>query len=69
MNQPGQTYAENFLKAEEIGVGKNLEVFGRTYFLEGCDEFTQNYYASKFNIKFPLSLNESNKNKEVKSSI
>lgn len=24
LNQPGQTYAENFLRAEELSVGKNL---------------------------------------------
>lgn len=33
LNQPGQTYAENFVRAEDISVGSNLEVFGRSYAL------------------------------------
>lgn len=33
LNQPGQTYAENFVKADEISVGSCLEVFGRAYFI------------------------------------
>lgn len=37
LNQPGQTYAENFVKAEEIAVGSALEVFGRSYLIDGCD--------------------------------
>ena len=44
LNQPGQTYAENFVTAKEICVGSYLEVFGRAYFIESCDEFTKNYY-------------------------
>jgi hypothetical protein len=55
LNQPGQTYAENFVKAEEIGVGSTLEVFGRSYFIDGCDEFTRRYYQNKFGINFPSS--------------
>lgn len=54
LNQPGQTYAENFVKAEELRVGGDLFVFGRTYALEGCDDFTREYYATKFNIAFPI---------------
>lgn len=41
------------MKAEELAVGKPLEVFGRVYSLEGCDDFTRNYYQTKFNINFP----------------
>ena len=37
LNQPGQTYSENFVKAEEIAVGTALEVFGKFFFIEGCD--------------------------------
>ena len=33
INQPGQTYAENFVKAEELAVGKDLFVYGRYYSL------------------------------------
>ena len=59
LNQPGQTYAENFLKAEELFVGQQLEVFGRSYTLEGCDQFTRNYYASKYGISQPQNFNNS----------
>jgi hypothetical protein len=63
LNQPGQTYAENFLKAEELAVGSSLEVFGRAYLLEGCDEFTRNYCRTKFGVDFPTDAN-SNAGKE-----
>ncbi len=59
LNQPGQTYAENFLKAEELFVGQQLEVFGRSYTLEGCDQFTRNYYAGKYGISQPQNFNNS----------
>jgi hypothetical protein len=29
LNQPGQTYAEDFIKPEDIKCGDVLEVFGR----------------------------------------
>ena len=63
LNQPGQTYAENFLKAEELAVGSSLEVFGRAYLLEGCDEFTRTYCRTKFGVDFPTDAN-SNAGKE-----
>ena len=59
LNQPGQTYAENFVKADEICVGSCLQVFGRAYFIEGCDEFTRNYYAAKYGIQVPCTQNNS----------
>jgi hypothetical protein len=59
LNQPGQTYAENFLKAEELFIGQQLEVFGRSYTLEGCDQFTRNYYGVKFGISQSQNLNNS----------
>ena len=55
LNQPGQTYAENFVKAEELAVGTALEVFGRAYFLEDCDQFTRDYYHCKLGIDFAPS--------------
>ena len=48
LNQPGQTYAEDFLRAEELEVGQTLCIVGRNYYLEGCDGFTRWYYANKF---------------------
>lgn len=67
LNQPGQTYAENFLKAEELSVGRDLHVFGRYYTLEGCDDFTRDYYLKKFNIVFPPS-GANNSGKEAPKS-
>lgn len=58
LNQPGQTYAENFVKAEELSVGSNLFVFGRIYSIEDCDNFTRNYYLQRFGIVFPKSNNQ-----------
>lgn len=55
LNQPGQTYAENFVKADELSVGSNLFVFGRIYSIEDCDDFTRYYYEQKFGIIFPQS--------------
>lgn len=68
LNQPGQTYAENFLNAEELRVGGTLFVFGRVYSIDGCDEFTRNYYATKFHINFPESKNQNGGQQAQKSS-
>lgn len=54
LNQPGQTYAENFTKALDIKFGEELDVFGRKFKVNGCDPYTQRYYKEKFNIDFPL---------------
>lgn len=68
LNQPGQTYAENFLKAEELSIGGSLFVFGRTYAIEGCDDFTRNYYQTKFGINFPQYNTGSGNEGPAKSS-
>lgn len=68
LNQPGQTYAENFLKAEELFIGQNLAVFGREYLLEGCDEFTRNYYREKYGIVQGQNINASQSFVQEKSS-
>lgn len=68
LNQPGQTYAENFLKAEELFVGQQLEVFGRSYTLEGCDQFTRYYYSTKYSISQPQNLNNSQSVGQERSS-
>ena len=67
LNQPGQTYAEDFLRAEQIGVGKTIEVFGKVYHLVDCDAFTREYYRSKFNVEFPQLEREAGSS-ELKSS-
>ena len=60
LNQPGQTYAEEFLTAEELCVGETLTIFGRHYFIEGCDDFTRYYYASKYNKVFSQNIGGNN---------
>ena len=54
LNQPGQTYAENFTKPTDIKFNEELDVFGRKFKINGCDIYTQKFYADKFGIDFPL---------------
>lgn len=53
LNQPGQTYAEDFVTASELVIGKTINIFNRNYLLEGCDGFTRWYYATKFGREYP----------------
>ncbi len=53
LNQPGQTYAEDFLTADQLEVGQHLNIFGRNYYLEGCDGFTRYFYHTKYGKQFP----------------
>jgi hypothetical protein len=62
LNQPGQTYAEDFLTADQLEVGKEVNIFGRSYRLEGCDQFTSYYYATKFGKQFPEQLKTGTQN-------
>jgi len=64
LNQPGQTIREEFIKADEIKYGEDFEVFGRKFFIKGCDHFTQNYFMEKFGIHFPLGSVETANNPE-----
>ena len=61
LNQPGQTYAENFLTADQLEVGQTLNIFGRFYQLEGCDDFTRYFYYTKYNRNYE-NLNANNQN-------
>ena len=54
LNQPGQTYAEDFVKAEDIKFGEYLNVYGRNFLIQGCDPYTSRYFREKFNIDFPI---------------
>lgn len=53
LNQPGQTYAEDFLTADQLEVGIHLNIFGRNYYLEGCDGFTRYFYYTKYGRQLP----------------
>jgi len=54
LNQPGLTTAEDFIKLQEIKAGEFFEVFGRKFFIKGCDPFTHDYFNEKFGINFPI---------------
>ncbi len=40
LNQPGQTYAEDFIRPQDIKFGESVSVFGRPFFVNGCDPYT-----------------------------
>lgn len=54
LNQPGQTYAEDFVTDKDIRFGEDFVVFGKVYRLKGCDPFTHQYYRAKYGAEFPL---------------
>jgi len=64
LNQPGQTIAEDFIKANEIKAGEYFQVFGRKFFIKGCDPFTHDYFMDKFGINFPIGDVDTPKNYE-----
>lgn len=33
----------------------NIEIFGRTFLVNGCDKFTHDYYMQSYGYDFPLS--------------
>ncbi len=69
LNQPGQTYAEDFVKCEDFVYGGKLTIYGRTFHINGCDLFTQAYYKKKYNRDFPLASVEHPKAKEYKEKL
>ncbi|CAD8191366.1 unnamed protein product [Paramecium octaurelia] len=58
LNQPGQTYAEDFIRPQDIQFGQPLIIYNRKFFINGCDQFTRYYYFEKFNVDFPLGGQE-----------
>ena len=46
-----------------------LWAFNRPFKILGCDMFTQNYYMTKYNKKFPLNGFEDPPQKEKSSTI
>jgi hypothetical protein len=51
-----------------LKVGGTLFVFGRVYSIDGCDDFTRNYYTTKYHINFPESKNQNGGQQTLKSS-
>ncbi|CAD8213025.1 unnamed protein product [Paramecium octaurelia] len=58
LNQPGQTYAEDFIRPQDIQFGQPLIIYNRKFVIQGCDPFTRYYYQEKFNVDFPLGGQE-----------
>mgnify|MGYP007086408044 CR=1 FL=1 len=55
MNQPGQTFiGDNYLTCDEISPDTGISAYGRVYEITGVDEFTQQFYRSRFGMDFPL---------------
>jgi len=48
LNQPGQTYAEEFTTPEDFRNGETIDVFGRKFQINGCDSFTHDYYKETY---------------------
>lgn len=56
VNQPGQNFiGDNYLTCDEIYPGGCIHAFGRDYQITGVDEFTQNFYMSKYGYDFQIS--------------
>jgi len=54
LNQPGQTSEESYIRPHDIVDGQVIEIFGRKFKVNGCDDFTHEYYKSKYGIDFPV---------------
>jgi hypothetical protein len=44
---PSSTSADGYLSWQELRVGEPFTVYGRTLFINNCDGFTREYYATK----------------------
>lgn len=58
LNQPGQSYADQYIKPEHIFYGEQLDIYGRKYQINGCDPYTSDYYKEVLNRDFPIGGNE-----------
>lgn len=55
LNQPGQTYAEDFVTEKDIHFGEDFTVYGKVYRIMGCDPFTHAFYREKHGVDFPMA--------------
>ncbi len=68
MNQPGQNYiGDNYLTCDEIEPGGTIDAFGRNFRITGVDQFTQDFYKSKYNKHFDLGGIEQPRPREAKA--
>jgi hypothetical protein len=64
LNQPGQSSEESYITPDQIKHGESLEVFGRKFFIKGCDPFTQEFYKERYSTDFPIGSVEPSTHKE-----
>lgn len=62
INQPGQTLEAVYYKPDEIKYGEAIELYGRKFFITGCDQFTHDFYLEKYGIDFPIGSINQNSN-------
>jgi len=67
LNQPGQNFiGDNYLTDDEIMPGGTIDAFGRTFRIQGVDQFTQQYYKQKYGRHFEIGQVEFPKPREPK---
>jgi EF-hand domain-containing protein 1 len=56
VKQPGFAFiGDNYLTCDEIEPSGSIFAFGRPFYITGVDQYTQEYYASKYGKFFELS--------------
>lgn len=56
VKQPGLAFiGDNYLTCDEISPEGDIYVFGRAFPITGVDEFTQEFYRSRYGKQFQLS--------------
>ena len=55
VNQPGQNFiGDNYLTCDEIEAGGVIDAFGRQFRIYGVDQFTQEFYKTKYGKHFEI---------------
>ena len=52
---------EQFYSDQDLAIGQYLNIFGRKLLLVDCDDFTKNYYRTKYGVQdfTPINYNKS----------
>lgn len=68
VNQPGQNFiGDNYLTCDEIEAGGTIDAFGKSFRITGVDQFTQDFYKSKYNKHFDIGGIEEPRPREAKA--
>jgi hypothetical protein len=55
VNQPGLSFiGDNYLTCDEIHPGQPINAFGRLFYIESVDAYTEEFYASKYGRNFNI---------------